>query len=105
MKDCYPSPQLTNNPQHKSMKSKHNPFLPLFAIVVTVGLSPLRAAAVDTTGTTITLNTDAPGNKYLGDGTLQVSTDGVNASIDLGTGAASLTITQPAHAANIALPL
>jgi autotransporter-associated beta strand protein len=75
------------NPK-KFMKSKSNLFLPLFAIVFTVGLSPLQAVDIDTTGTTITLNTDAPGNKYLGDGTLQVSAD-ANASIDLGTGGGS----------------
>ena len=57
------------------MKSKHNPliFRALATGAALFGIAPLHAADVDTTGTTVTLS---PQNRYIGDGTLQVSGGG-----------------------------
>ncbi len=58
------------------MKPKSNPFRQIHSALITAAvfaLTPLHAAVVDTTGTTITLNSNNPGNQYIGDGTLEVS--------------------------------
>lgn len=64
------------------MKSKYNPliFRSLATGAALFAIAPLHAADVDTTGTTVTLS---PQNRYIGDGTLQVSGGG---AIWLGTG-------------------
>lgn len=49
------------------MKSRYSSFLPLFSIVVTVGLSPLHAATIDTTGLSVVMASD---NYYTGNGSL-----------------------------------
>jgi autotransporter-associated beta strand protein len=57
------------------MKSKFNPFL--FRALATgaalFAIAPLHAVEIDTTGTTVTLS---PQNKYIGNGTLEVSGGG-----------------------------
>jgi autotransporter-associated beta strand protein len=57
------------------MKSKYNPliFRSLATGAALFAITPLHAADVDTTGTTVTVS---PGNKYIGNGTLQVSGGG-----------------------------
>lgn len=59
------------------MKPKSNPFF--FCAFATASatafctIAPLHAAEIDTTGTTIVLDSKNPQNKYIGDGTLEVS--------------------------------
>jgi hypothetical protein len=48
-------------------------------------LSPLDAATIDTIGTTTVLNTDNPGNQYIGNGILQVAANGADVKVELGT--------------------
>ena len=57
------------------MKLKYNPliFRSLATGAALFAITPLHAADVDTTGTTVTVS---PGNKYIGNGTLQVSGGG-----------------------------
>ncbi|MFW5693284.1 MAG: hypothetical protein ACOCWL_03620, partial [Thermoguttaceae bacterium] len=62
----------------------------LLAVLMTgaAALLPVHAASaavVDTSGTTIVLNSDDPANTYTGDGVLQVSDDG-SGLIELATG-------------------
>ena len=71
------------------MKSKLNPSRHIQSALVTaaaLALMPLHAADVDTTGTTITLNFNNPGNKYIGNGTLEVSG---GSTVELATGGGS----------------
>ena len=48
----------------------------------------VHAATVDTTVGTTVLNVDNPLNKYIGNGTLQVSANGADVIVELGTSSA-----------------
>jgi len=68
-----------------------NKCLSIILLVVAVLIArTVMAATIDTTGTTIILNTDVPGNTYTGNGTLQVSDDG-SGLIQLGTNGSPVT--------------
>ncbi|MGL4400963.1 MAG: beta strand repeat-containing protein, partial [Luteolibacter sp.] len=70
--------------KHNGLNRRSSNLIGLCSVTFSL-LTSGHAADVNTTGGTTVLNIDNPQNRYLGNGILQISTDGVDGTISLGS--------------------